>query len=700
MLRAAAMLLAVLLGLSSAHADVRVALVIGNGEYAKVGALANPTRDASAMEALLRTAKFDVVEIKRDLGATAMRRALRDFSERVQGADIAVVFYAGHGIEVNGNNYLIPVDATLERDIDVEDETVPLERVMQVLDQAKRLRLVILDACRDNPFARSMKRTVSGRSIGRGLAKVEVLSSDTLVAFAARAGSTASDGEGGNSPYTTALVKHLTTPGLDLRLALGRVRDEVLKATSNRQEPFVYGSLGGSEIPLVTGSAPSPGAMLPLPASPQPSQAEIGQFCQAVASNPSLAVVQSLVETYRGTPMAACAQARLEELRKLAAATPPTPAPLPARPDPPPQPAGRGDVKVGVAGPFTGGLAPFGAQLKQGVELAVTDVNASGGILGRKLTVVPADDRNDVREAVAVAERLAADGVNLVIGHFSSGPTLAASDVYQAKGGLMIAPAATHPRLTERNLWNVFRTVGRDDQQGAIAGAIIAQRFRGQRVALLHDKTVYGQGLAQAVRDTLRAKGQGEVMFEGVNRVDRDFTALIASVKSHNPALVFWGGLYDPGALILRQMRNAGVKATFMAGDGIASSDFAQAAGPAAEGALMMLQPSPQRYPVNRGLVDAFRKKSGLQPEGLALFSYAAVQILKQAAEAAKALDPKSMAEVMRSGRVFKTSLGDFAFDTKGDVSGGYVVANRPTATYVPYVWKKGSDGRLSYVEE
>lgn len=251
-------LLSLLAASPAAHAEKRVALVIGNSNYVKVGKLANPIRDARSVEALLRAAGFDLVEAKRDLGTVAMRRTLRNFSDMVRDADIAVVFYAGHGIEVNGANYLIPVDATLERDIDVEDEAVPLERVTQVLEQAKRLRLIILDACRDNPFVRSMKRTIAGRSIGRGLAKIDVLTSDTLIAFAAKAGSTAADGETANSPYTSALVKHLTTPGLDLRLALGRVRDEVLKNTGNKQEPFVYGSLGGTEIALVAKASLAP----------------------------------------------------------------------------------------------------------------------------------------------------------------------------------------------------------------------------------------------------------------------------------------------------------------------------------------------------------------------------------------------------------------------------------------------------------
>ena len=236
---------------TDAHADRRVALVIGNSAYQRVAKLPNPVNDARAVAALLRGAGFDVVESRFDLDAASLRRAMGDFTDIANDADVAVVYYAGHGIEVDGNNYLIPVDAVLARDVDVEDETVSVDRVMKALDPAKRLRLVILDACRDNPFTRSIKRSVNTRSIGRGLAKVEVLTSDTLIAFAAKAGSTAMDGDGKNSPYTSALLKHLATPGLDVRFALGRVRDDVVKATSNRQEPFVYGSLGGKEFPLV-----------------------------------------------------------------------------------------------------------------------------------------------------------------------------------------------------------------------------------------------------------------------------------------------------------------------------------------------------------------------------------------------------------------------------------------------------------------
>src|SRR6185436_19615776 len=214
-----------------ALADKRVALVIGNSSYRNVAKLSNPANDAAAVAAMFKSAGFDSVDSKLDLSASEMRKTLREFGGRARDADVAVIYYAGHGIELDGTNYLIPVDATLETDTDILDETFPLDRVLFTVEPARQLRLVILDACRDNPFAKTMKRTIGSRAIGRGLAKVDVVNSDTLIAFAAKAGSTASDGDTRNSPFTQALVKHLTAPGLDLRLALGQVRDDVLKAT-------------------------------------------------------------------------------------------------------------------------------------------------------------------------------------------------------------------------------------------------------------------------------------------------------------------------------------------------------------------------------------------------------------------------------------------------------------------------------------
>jgi hypothetical protein len=251
-----------------ALAEKRVALVIGNGAYQNVPQLPNPANDSAMIAATLKNAGFDVVDSRHDLSALDMRRALRDFSDAARDADIAVIYYAGHGMEVDGTNYLIPIDAKLERDTDVYDEALSLDRTLVAAEPAKQLRLVILDACRDNPFAKNMKKTVALRSIGRGLAKIEPTSSNTLIAYSAKAGSTAMDGDGGNSPFTTALSKHLTTPGLDVRKAFGFVRDDVMKVTSNRQEPFVYGSLGGDDVPLVPAKALPP---VSAPSSSAPS---------------------------------------------------------------------------------------------------------------------------------------------------------------------------------------------------------------------------------------------------------------------------------------------------------------------------------------------------------------------------------------------------------------------------------------------
>lgn len=358
-------------------------------------------------------------------------------------------------------------------------------------------------------------------------------------------------------------------------------------------------------------------------------------------------------------------------------------------------------VKFGVAGPLTGGSAAFGAQLKQGVEQAANDINAAGGILGEKIQLFVGDDRGDPKEGVSVANKFAADGVKFVIGHFNSGVTMPSSEVLADNGILVITPAATNPRITERGLWNIFRVCGRDDQQGGMAGAIIADKFKGKRVAIVHDKTTYGQGLADETRKALNAKGIKEVMYEGVNRDDKDFTALVSKLKAANPDLVYWGGLHDTGGIILRQMRDQGVRAPLMGGDGLADDEFAAIAGPGADGTLMTFSPDPRTNPKNKEIVELFRKKRGFEPQAYTLYSYAAMQIIKQAAEEAKSLDPKKVAEVIRSGRPFDTVLGTLSFDKKGDVSDqGYLIDGKKKDRYVLYTWKKGPDGKISYFED
>jgi len=301
-----------------ALADKRVALVLGNSRYQHAPNLTNPANDSAAVNLLLKSSGFDVVTAQENLGVNEMRRAVRDFSDQVRDADIAVIYYAGHGIEVGGINYLVPVDASLRRDIDVEDETVSLDRLLQVLEPAKRLRLVILDACRDNPFTKFMSRTMASRAVGRGLARVEPVTSDTLIAFAAKAGSTAADGSGMHSPFTSALLKHMVTPGLDVRLAFGRVRDEVLEKTANKQEPFVYGSLGGKTVTLA--ALPKDDRMnQPSPVG-DPEAAAARDYEAATKVN-TKAAWEAFLRTYPGGFYAELARAQLAKLARPASAS-------------------------------------------------------------------------------------------------------------------------------------------------------------------------------------------------------------------------------------------------------------------------------------------------------------------------------------------------------------------------------------------
>jgi hypothetical protein len=248
---------AMVLAPDAAWAEKRVALIVGNSTYQTVPQLPNPSRDASAVAKMFRDAGFDSIDVQLNVGNLEFKRSIRRFEATADQADIAVVYYAGHGLEISGTNYLIPIDARLASDRDADDEAILLERLVSSADGARRLRLVILDACRDNPFVATMRRErkVANRAVVAGLGKVEPTSTDTLIAYAAKAGSTADDGDGLHSPFTAAVLKNLTVPGLDVRLAFGRVRDEVLKNTGNRQEPFVYGSLGGGNIALVAAPA-------------------------------------------------------------------------------------------------------------------------------------------------------------------------------------------------------------------------------------------------------------------------------------------------------------------------------------------------------------------------------------------------------------------------------------------------------------
>ena len=346
-------------------------------------------------------------------------------------------------------------------------------------------------------------------------------------------------------------------------------------------------------------------------------------------------------------------------------------------------------VKFAVGGPITGANAATGAQMKNGVDQAAADINATGGILGQKITVGYGDDVSDPKQGVSVANKFAGDGVKFVVGHYNSGVTIPASDVYQENGMLEITPSSTNPTVTERGMWNIFRTCGRDDQQGKVAGDYILAHFKGKKIAFVNDKTTYGKGLADEALKTIKAGGMTEVLNEGINTGEKDYSALISKIKQSGADLVYFGGLYTEGGLIVRQMRDQGVKAPLMGGDGITSDEFASVGGPGVEGTLMTYGPDPRNKPEAKAVVEEFRAKK-FEPEAYTLYSYAGVQVIKQAAEAAKSLDPKKVSEKMHSGMKFKTVLGDLSFDKKGDIT---------KLDYVMYLWKKDASGKVTYVE-
>jgi branched-chain amino acid transport system substrate-binding protein len=350
--------------------------------------------------------------------------------------------------------------------------------------------------------------------------------------------------------------------------------------------------------------------------------------------------------------------------------------------------AASADVRLGVGVPVTGPDATFGAQIRMGAEQAVADINAAGGILGQQVSVEIGDDAADPKQGVSVANKFVGDQVAFVVGHFNSGVTIPASEIYAENNILEITPGSTNPKVTDRGIETIFRTCGRDDQQGAVAAKFLAAQGA-KKIAVVHDKTTYGKGLADETKKSLNAVGITEVLYDGVNKGEKDYSAVVSKIKESGADIVYWGGVHTEGGLLLRQMRDQGVNAVVMGGDGIASDEFAAIAGPGVEGTFMTFPPDPRDRPEAAKVVQEFKEKN-FNPETYTLYSYATVQVLKQAAEAAKSLDSAEVAKAIHSGMNFKTVIGDISFDKKGDVT---------RADYVVFVWKKGPDGRISYYQ-
>jgi branched-chain amino acid transport system substrate-binding protein len=336
------------------------------------------------------------------------------------------------------------------------------------------------------------------------------------------------------------------------------------------------------------------------------------------------------------------------------------------------------DISVGVAGPMTGGEAAFGAQLRNGAELAVADLNVAGGVLGKKLKLEVGDDACDPKQARAVAEKLSSMKVPFVAGHFCSSSSIPASEPYAESGVLQITPASTNPQFTDRGLWNTFRVCGRDDQQGLVAGEYLAKTYKGKKVAILHDRTTYGKGLADETQKSMNKSGLKEAMYESYTKGDKDFTALVTRMKAANIDVVYLGGYHTEGGLILRQMRDQGMKTMLVGGDSLVTNEFWAITGAAGEGTRMTFGPDPRKKKTAEAVVAKFKAK-GIDPEGYTLYTYAAFQIWAQAVAKSGTTDAKKVATTIKGGK-WDTVLGPISYDKKGDITG---------IDYVWYTWKK-----------
>lgn len=345
------------------------------------------------------------------------------------------------------------------------------------------------------------------------------------------------------------------------------------------------------------------------------------------------------------------------------------------------------ETRIAVAGPMTGQYAAFGEQMRAGAELAVQHINANGGVLGEQLALEIGDDACEGRQAVSVANQLVSQGVVFVAGHFCSGASIPASAVYADEEIIQISPASTNPAFTDdRPGPGIFRMCGRDDQQGEVAGAFIEERFPDAKVAFIHDRTAYGQGLAEATRDGYSAAGGTPALFEAYTPGERDYTALVSRLQSEGVGVVYVGGYHTEAGLILRQMREQGMDAVLISGDALVTDEYWAITGDLGEGTLMTFSPDPRKNPDAEQLVEEFRA-AGTEPEGYVLYTYAAIQAWKDAVEAAGTLDFEPVVEALNTG-TFQTVLGESSFDDNGDVT---------LPGYVLYEWK---DGTYDYLDQ
>jgi branched-chain amino acid transport system substrate-binding protein len=338
-------------------------------------------------------------------------------------------------------------------------------------------------------------------------------------------------------------------------------------------------------------------------------------------------------------------------------------------------------IKIATAGPMTGQYASFGAQMKAGAEQAVEDINAAGGVLGQQLALSVGDDACDPKQAVAVANQMAGEGVVFMAGHFCSGSSIPASAVYNEEGIIQISPASTNPTFTDaRPGPGIFRTCGRDDQQGEVAAQFLFDNYKDKKIAFVHDKTAYGQGLADATKASFEKLGGAAAMYEAYTAGEKDYSALVTKLKGEGIDVLYVGGYHTEAGLMKRQMVEQGMQTILVSGDALVTDEYWAITGPAGEGTLMTFSPDPRKNDIAKPVVDKLLA-AGKTAEGYALYTYAAIQAWAAAANAAGTTDFEPVVKALNDGK-FETVLGSLEFDDKGDVT---------LPGYVFYEWKNGA---------
>lgn len=347
----------------------------------------------------------------------------------------------------------------------------------------------------------------------------------------------------------------------------------------------------------------------------------------------------------------------------------------------------RADVLIGSAAPLTGQMSWHGEQHQRGVDMAVAELNMAGGLLGRTIEVVTADDYCNAEQAVAAAEKLVAAGVVFVAGHSCSGAAIPASEVYEEAGIVMISNSATNPRLTDQGFRSVFRMVARDTLQGEMAAEYLAEHHADRQIAILHDGQAYGQGLAEVTKTELKQRGVTEVIYDQIVPGQPDYTDVIAELEAAGIDVLFYGGYQPEAALLIRQARDRDYDLQMVGSDALITEYFWHAAGPAAIGVRFVSMADPRTNPAAAPVVEKFLSE-GYDPEGITLYSYAAIQVWAQAVEKARTIEPEEVIRVLRREK-FHTVLGNIGFDEKGDVYG-----------YDPFVWYVWQDGEYVPLEQ